>query len=227
MPYQVLLIEDEPDLAEPLVFTLKREGYAVAWARGGEEALRALNSIPGPDLIIADLGLPDIDGLEVIARARAGGFEGGVMILTSRDSEVDRVVGLDIGADDYQVKPFALAEFSARVRALLRRASSGPSKGDSPGRVQVDRASRRVTTGDVEIVLSNKEYDVLVELLASAGRVVPRVQLMDNVWGPSWFGSPKALDVTVGRLRQKLRDAGVTDDIAAVRGVGFRLDQQT
>lgn len=223
----MLLIEDEPDLAEPLVFTLKREGYAVAWARGGEEALRALNSIPGPDLIIADLGLPDIDGLEVIARARAGGFEGGVMILTSRDSEVDRVVGLDIGADDYQVKPFALAEFSARVRALLRRASSGPSKGDSPGRVQVDRASRRVTTGDVEIVLSNKEYDVLVELLASAGRVVPRVQLMDNVWGPSWFGSPKALDVTVGRLRQKLRDAGVTDDIAAVRGVGFRLDQQT
>lgn len=223
----VLIVEDDEGIAMPLVRTLGREGYDVERVSEGETAVaKALAG--GIDLIILDLGLPDIDGLEVCRQVRAGGYDAGVLILTARGGELDRVVGLDVGADDYMSKPFGLAELLARTRALLRRSANAhptpePSTAVGTG-LRIDRNARRVWAEDHEVALTTKEFDVLALLCEDRGAVVTRERLMDEVWDSNWFGSTKTLDVTVGRLRQKLEESDAPARVVTVRGVGFRLE---
>jgi DNA-binding response OmpR family regulator len=223
----VLIVEDDEGIAMPLVRTLGREGYDVERVSEGETAVaKALAG--GVDLMILDLGLPDIDGLEVCRQVRAGGYDAGVLILTARGGELDRVVGLDVGADDYMSKPFGLAELLARTRALLRRSGSGHAASDEPASadpgLRIDRNARRVWAGDHEVALTTKEFDVLALLCEDRGAVVTRERLMDEVWDSNWYGSTKTLDVTVGRLRQKLEESDAPARVVTVRGVGFRLE---
>lgn len=228
MAHRVLVVEDEEDIAFPLVRTLEREGYDVDWVDSGQKALDTLAS--APDLVILDLGLPDIDGLEVCRRAREAGFHGAIMIVTARAGELDRVVGLDYGADDYLAKPFGLAELQARVRALLRRTAStmiGGAEAAQTDGLRIDVEARRVYAGTEEVPLTGKEFEVLSILAAHRDKVVSRGRLMADVWDENWYGSTKTLDVTIGRLRHKLESVGVTDRVVAVRGVGFRLEGGT
>ena len=223
MGHRVLVVEDEEDIAFPLVRTLEREGYEVGWVDTGEKALAELASRPA-DVVILDLGLPDVDGLEVCRRARETGFDGAIMIVTARAGELDRVVGLDYGADDYLSKPFGLAELQARVRALLRRTAGTRETAPVDGMLRIDVPARRVYSGDDEVPLTGKEFDVLSVLVAQRDKVVASERLMAEAWDENWYGSTKTLDVTIGRLRQKLRTAGVEAKVVAVRGVGFRLE---
>ena len=227
MTKHVLVVEDYEDIAVPLVHTLQREGLRVTLVTTGAAALETLLT-EGPDLVILDLGLPDMDGLEVLRKAREGGYEGGIIIVTARGLELDRVVGLDLGADDYLAKPFSLAELQARVRALLRRTTTAAPAAAAPaeGELRVDRAGRRVFFGTEELALTGKEFDVLAILAAEPDVVISRERMMSEVWDENWFGSTKTLDVTIGRLRQKLEDAGVSVRINNVRGVGFRLTRE-
>jgi DNA-binding response OmpR family regulator len=163
----------------------------------------------------------------VCQKARAAGYTGAILIVTARAGELDRVVGLDYGADDYLSKPFGLAELQARVRALLRRTGRHQQAEAQPQRddlLRIDQGARRVFYGDYEVQLTGKEYDVLDLLVAHRGNVVARDRLMADVWDENWYGSTKTLDVTIGRLRQKLEKADVSERIVAVRGVGFRLE---
>ncbi len=224
MSHRVLVVEDEEDIAFPLVRTLEHEGYDVVWVDTGQRALDELVSRP-VDVMILDLGLPDMDGLEVCKHAREAGYRGAIMIVTARAGELDRVVGLDFGADDYLAKPFGLAELQARVRALLRRTGAGVEEEATPdGGLRIDVGARRVYAGEEEIALTGKEFDVLSILAAHRDNVVSRGRLMTEVWDENWYGSTKTLDVTIGRLRQKLEGVGVRDRVVAVRGVGFRLE---
>jgi len=225
----VLIVEDDEGIAMPLVRTLGREGYDVE--RVGEGSVAVARALAGSvDLMILDLGLPDIDGLEVCRQVRAGGYDGGVLILTARGGELDRVVGLDVGADDYMSKPFGLAELLARTRALLRRSERVATTGSettAPSHdrgLRIDTQARRVWASEVEITLTTKEFDVLALLADDRGTVVTRERLMDEVWDSNWYGSTKTLDVTVGRLRQKLEDSQAPARVVTVRGVGFRLE---
>jgi len=225
---RVLVVEDEEDIAFPLVRTLEREGYTVTWVQDGETALTQLQK-EQEDVVILDLGLPDMDGLEVCRKARDAGYDGAIMIVTARGGELDRVVGLDYGADDYLAKPFGLAELQARVRALLRRTSSSAAGDEAepdkdPDALRIDVAARRVYAGSEEVSLTGKEFEVLNILAANRDKVVSRGRLMADVWDENWYGSTKTLDVTIGRLRQKLESVGVTERVVAVRGVGFRLE---
>lgn len=230
MPAQLLLVEDDDQIAIPLIRTLEREDYTVERVAAGLPALERV-ATGGIDLVLLDLGLPDVDGLEVCRRLRAADFGGGIMILTARGGELDRVVGLDVGADDYIAKPFALAELLARVRALLRRSGqvAGPAAqvapaATAPDVVRVDAEARRAWVGDAELGLTAKEFDVLALLASSPGAVMTRERVMDEVWDENWFGSTKTLDATIGRLRQKLEDSGARSRVVNVRGVGFRLE---
>ncbi|WP_139984313.1 response regulator transcription factor [Nocardioides litoris] len=223
MGHRVLVVEDDEDIAFPLVRTLEREGYDVGWVDTGQQALVELGG-RSAEVVILDLGLPDIDGLEVCRQARDGGYEGAIMIVSTRGGELDRVVGLDQGADDYLEKPFGLAELQARVRALLRR--TGASTATPPDGLRIDGPARRVHVGEVEVALTGKEFDVLSILAANRDKVVSRGRLMADVWDENWYGSTKTLDVTIGRLRQKLEAAGAPERVVAVRGVGFRLEDQ-
>ena len=225
MAQRVLVVEDEEDIAFPLVRTLEREGYEVDWVDSGQKALDDL-AARHADVVILDLGLPDMDGLEVCRKARDNGFDGAIMIVTARAGELDRVVGLDYGADDYMAKPFGLAELQARVRALLRRTNHSVAANDQgkDAGLRVDVAARRVFSGNEEVPLTGKEFEVLNVLVANKDKVVSRTRLMADVWDENWYGSTKTLDVTIGRLRQKLESVGVREKVVAVRGVGFRLE---
>lgn len=218
----VLLAEDDASISEPLARALRREGYGVEVRAEGPAVLeRALEG--GIDLLVLDLGLPGMDGLEVCRRLRAAGRAVPVLVLTARADEVDTVVGLDAGADDYVTKPFRLAELLARVRALLRR-----GRGETPkvNGVRIDTDSRRAWRDDDELNLTTKEFDLLRVLVSNAGKVVSREQLMREVWGANWWGSTKTLDMHVSWLRRKLGDeAGAPRYIATVRGVGFRFER--
>jgi DNA-binding response OmpR family regulator len=227
MSVGLLLVEDDDGIAAPLERALAREEYDVVRVASGADALARMQGESPPQLVILDLGLPDIDGLDVCRQARANGYGGAILILTARGDELDRVVGLDTGADDYMSKPVALAELLARVRALLRRfttvASGAPATGGVDG-LRVDEPSRRVYVGHKEMHLSAKEYDLLALLAREAGNVVTRERIMEEVWDEHWFGSTKTLDVTLGRLRTKLSESGAPVEVVAVRGVGFRLE---
>jgi DNA-binding response OmpR family regulator len=231
MGVQVLVVEDDDKIAAPLVRTLEREGYEVERLAEGLPALERLAS-GTVDLLLLDLGLPDIDGLDVCRRAREDGYTGGIIILTARDGELDLVVGLDVGADDYLPKPFGLSVLLARTRALVRRNSGSVATApveEAPDALdgkalRIDVNARRIWVGDVELAATSKEFDVLALLDVSRGAVVSRERLISEVWDENWYGSTKTLDATVGRLRQKLEDASAPAQVTTVRGVGFRLE---
>ena len=223
----MLVVEDERDIAFPLVRTLEREGYDVAWVGNGREVLDVVAAGP-VDVVILDLSLPDMDGLDVCRALRDSSYEGAILIVTARTGELDRVVGLDSGADDYLTKPFGLAELQARVRALLRRTRTPRGANDRHEHaLRLDVDARRVYAGEAEIKLTSKEFDVLTVLEAHRDKVVPRGRLMSEVWDENWYGSTKTLDVTIGRLRSKLEAAAAGEKVVAIRGVGFRLETGT
>ncbi len=219
----VLLVEDDPAISEPLARALGREGYEV---RAHGTGRGALAEVDGADLVVLDLGLPDIDGLDVAREIRSSGWTVPILILTARTDEVDMVVGLDTGADDYVTKPFRLAELLARVRALLRRTGTDPSEGDLVAQdVRVDVTAHRAFSGDKELQLTAKEFDLLRVLLREAGSVVERETLMREVWGSDPTGSTKTLDMHVSWLRRKLGDDATNPHyITTVRGMGFRFE---
>lgn len=226
----VLVVEDDDKIAAPLVRTLEREGYTVERLAEGLPAIERVRT-GTVDLVLLDLGLPDMDGLDVCRQIREEGYGGGIIILTARDGELDRVVGLDVGADDYLAKPFGLAELLARTRALFRRSGRGPaeptqnrSAPSSQVGLRVDIDARRLWAGSTELSVTSKEFDVIALLDSKRGAVISREQLINDVWDENWFGSTKTLDATVGRLRQKLEDVGAPARITTVRGVGFRLE---
>ena len=205
-----------------LVRALEAHGYAVEWVQTGFDALTV---IAGVDLVVLDLGLPDIDGVEVCRRIRRIDASLPVIMLTARQSEVDLVIGLDAGAVDYVRKPFALSELLARIRVHLRLVARDADVMVVVGDVRADPASRRVWVGDDEIELRAKEFDLLVVLMGEAGRVVTRDRLMSEVWDEHWFGSTKTLDVTMASLRRKLgEEAGEPSRVTALRNVGYRFE---
>ncbi|MCS6711052.1 response regulator transcription factor [Brachybacterium sp. EF45031] len=224
---RLLLVEDDSAIAEPLSRALGREGYTVTRASRGTDALAIAAGSDPIDLVILDLGLPDLDGLEVARRLRNGGLESPILILTARADEVDAVVGLDAGADDYVTKPFRLGELQARIRALLRRtqATEESSSSYDVNGVSLDVAARRAYADGEELSFSAKEYDLLTVLVREAGSVVTRDDLMREVWGAEWWGSTKTLDMHISWLRRKLGDdAANPRRITTVRGVGFRFE---
>lgn len=219
----VLLVEDEQSIADPFARALERKGFRTAVARTAADAL-ALNARFAPDIVLLDLALPDGDGREVCRRLRSSS-DVPIIMVTASGTVIDRVVGLEVGADDYLVKPFAVDEVVARIRAVLRRGRR--TSEDSPvtaGRVRIDPGARRVWLSDQEMELTRKEFDLLARLARDAGRVVSRETLMSDVWDMNWFGSTKTLDVHIAWLRRKLGDDPAAPHlIHTVRGVGFRL----
>jgi two-component system response regulator RegX3 len=215
---RVLLVEDDDAIAEPLAAGLARYGFGVDRARTGAEALAA----PPHDVVLLDLGLPDLDGIDVCRRLRAASAVP-IIVITARSEEVDRVLGLELGADDYVVKPVGFRELVARIRAVTRRArpAPGPVEGlQRLGGLELDRRQRQVRLDGAEVTLTAKEFDLLALLAEDPGAVCTRDQILEQVWDPHWFGPTKTLDVHVASLRKKLGDPGW---IETVRGVGFRL----
>ena len=227
MAVRILIVEDEASIAEPFARLLRREGFETTVAATAADALVAARDTE-PDLVLLDLALPDGDGRDVCRVLRAE-RDVPVIMVTARGTETDRIVGLEIGADDYVVKPFSGAEVIARIRAVLRRTGRAGVGAAPPGPLRfgdlgVDLAARTVTLAGEELELSRKEFDLLAELVRHAGRVVTREDLMSRVWDENWFGSTKTLDVHMGWLRRKLGDAAADPRfIHTVRGVGFRF----
>lgn len=224
---RILLVEDEASIAEPFVKLLRREGFDAFSAATAAEGLRLHRDLQ-PDLVLLDLALPDGDGRDVCRTIRSEA-DIPVIMVTARGTETDRIVGLEIGADDYVVKPFSAAEVIARIRAVLRRARArregAPQAPIVVRDLEVDLGARRATLAGTELELSRKEFDLLAELVRHAGRVVTREDLMSRVWDENWFGSTKTLDVHMGWLRKKLGDDPAAPRfIHTVRGVGFRFE---
>ena len=219
---QILVVDDEPAVRDSLDRALRLEGYEVGLAGDGAEALEALAD-ESPDAVVLDLMMPRVDGLEVCRRMRAAGNRTPVLVLTARDAVSDRVKGLDAGADDYLVKPFALTELVARLRALLRRVPPPPGAELTVGPLAVDPAARAVTMAGRPVELTRREFD-LVEVLARNARVVlSRERLLDLVWGYDFAVDTNVVDVFVSQVRRKLEAEGEPRMIRTVRGVGFVL----
>ena len=226
MSSRVLIVEDEPDIRELVVHHLKREGYQVSAASSGEEALRQVHAAP-PDLVILDLMMPAMDGLEVCRRLRQDPATTSlpIVMLTAKGEEVDRVLGLEIGADDYVVKPFSPKELLARVRAVLRRIRPAPdATALRLGGLVVDLGTHTASVGGLTLALTPKEFDLLRALVEARGRVLSREYLLDRVWGYSRASEieSRTVDVHVRRLRVKLGSEGRR--ILTVKIVGYRLD---
>ena len=222
----VLVVEDERSISAPLAEALGREGFTAPVAGTGAEALALARELD-PDVILLDVMLPDASGFDVCRELRRSSSVP-IIMLTARGEEADRVVGLELGADDYVTKPFSAREVVARIRAVLRRVDSAPAarvSGDlRVGELAVAPASRTASIAGRPVELSRKEFDVLALLAAEAGRVVTRERLLEEVWGTTWFGSTKTLDVHVSALRRKLGDDPSEPSLLhTVRGVGFRL----
>ena len=216
---RILIVEDEDAIAAPLAEGLAREGFEVDRVANGADALAS----PEPDLVLLDLRLPDMDGLDVCRELRSRS-QVPIIVVTAKGEEVDRVVGLEVGADDYVVKPFGLRELVARIRAVSRRAGArGDGGEDGPlvvGPLAIDVRAHRVTLEGEEVGLTAKEFDLLALLARDAGAVVSRERILSEVWNTTWYGSAKTIDVHVASLRRKLGDPGW---IETVRGVGLRL----
>jgi DNA-binding response OmpR family regulator len=215
---KVLVVEDDPAISGPLVEGLVRNGFEVEHVAYATQVVAAAGDA---DVVILDLGLPDGDGLEVLRELRRNS-DVPVIIATARGEETDRIVGLELGADDYVVKPFSVRELAARVRAISRRRRNEPTVGG--GRVVVDRTRHVATVDGAEIELTAKEFDLLAVLAEEPGRAVSRQELFSRVWDPVWIGTGKTLDVHIATLRKKLGDPSLVE---TVRGVGYRLGEGT
>jgi two-component system, OmpR family, response regulator len=216
----IVVVDDEANIADLVDLYLAREGFRVLQAADGEAGLRAVRD-HRPRLVVLDVGLPDLDGLEVCKRIRATS-QIPIIFLTARDGEVDRVLGLELGADDYLTKPFSPAELVARVKAVLRRTDGSPAPEVlQAGRATVDVGRREVRVDDEPVELTTKELDLLRYLAERPGLALSRQQILDGVWGYDWFGDARTVDVHIAQVRKKLGDA-VT--IKTVRGVGYRLE---
>jgi two-component system OmpR family response regulator len=219
---RILLVEDDAMLAEAVTRALKQSSHVVQRAAGGQEADRALVANEY-DLVLLDLGLPQMDGVEVLKRLRARRTKVPVLILTVRDSVEDRVAGLDLGADDYLTKPFELSELEARVRALIRRSHAAPNVDIVHGALRLDTVGRRLFFNEVPVDLSARELSVVELLLLREGRVVTKQQIVDHLYGWEDNSSSNAVEVFVYRLRRKLEPSGV--DIRTVRGMGYLIEK--
>ena len=217
---RILVVEDDDSIAEPLLDGLHREGFTTTRVASGGEALET----EPHDLILLDLGLPDIDGRDVCRKIRERS-DVPIIVVTARGDEIDRVVLLELGADDYVVKPFGFRELVARIRAVTRRAATNQTDPSNAvqeiGDLAIDRRTRRVTIAGAEVPLTPKEFDLLSLLAEDPGAVRSREEIMDEVWDPHWYGPTKTLDVHMAALRKKLGNA---DWITTIRGVGFRLE---
>jgi len=229
MSAKILIVDDEPPIIDVLSYNLKRANYEVVVAWDGEEALAQARR-EQPDLIILDLMLPRLDGLEVCRALRRahGARDVPIIMLTARDAEVDRVVGLELGADDYVVKPFSVRELMARVKSVLRRAAPRPAEAPSDkikvGALTIDTGRHQVHLDAVELELTALEFELLHTLARHAGRVLSREQLLEQVWGYNYHGDLRVVDAAIKRLRAKLRPAAPnTEVIVTVRGVGYKL----
>jgi two-component system response regulator ResD len=226
MGQRVLVVDDEPIVREVLSRYLARDGYAVDTADDGEAALLAFEETP-PDLILLDLMLPKIDGTEVFAKVRERS-DTPVIMLTARGQETDRIVGLEMGADDYVTKPFSPKEVVARVRSVLRRASAGEAANGGRlvfGDLEIDSRSHEVRSHGRPVSLTPKEFDVLDLLATNAGRVFTRLQLLDELWDFAFDGDPSTVTVHIRRLREKIEaDPSGPRHLVTVWGVGYRFD---
>ena len=226
MPVKILVADDEPPIVDMLTYNLERANYQVIVARDGQEALeKAMQE--RPDLIILDLMLPRLDGLEV-CRALPKERDVPIIMLTARDGEVDRVVGLELGADDYVVKPFSVRELMARVKSVLRRTAPRVDATESDvlraGHLVVDTLRHEARWNDTDLELTALEFDLLQTLAAHAGQVLTRQQLLEQVWGYDYYGDLRAVDAAIKRLRAKLRQAAPRSQaILTIRGVGYKL----
>jgi DNA-binding response OmpR family regulator len=217
-----LVAEDDLEIAGPLVRTLQSVGYSVALVGDGLSALEKAKTTK-PDIIILDLGLPNMDGLDVCRNLRAQKFEMPILILTARTSELDLVVGLDAGADDYIMKPFRSSELLARLRALLRRVEGHEVTELIGNGIVLNKDARTCRCNEIEISLTSTEYQLLELLMRNSGRVVSRQQILRDVWNTDWAGRSKNLDMHVSALRRKLGEEG--EHISTIRGLGFRFDR--
>lgn len=224
---KILVIDDEPTIVNLVQAYLKPEGYEVFTATDGPSGLKAARAFK-PDLVVLDVMLPGMDGLELLSRLRRES-QVYVILLTARTEETDKIVGLSVGADDYVTKPFSPRELVARVKAALRRIQTGSGSGAAEGvlsfrHVRIDLDARQVTVDDQPIDLTTSEFDLLRALAENRGRVLSREQLLERVWGGSYYGEMRVVDVHLGHVRQKL---GNPDFIVTVRGVGYRFDDET
>jgi two-component system phosphate regulon response regulator PhoB len=224
MTKPILVVEDEPDLAELVHFHLSQAGFAVSVARTGKEGIEAIRRAP-PALVVLDLMLPDLPGTELCRTVRADPKlrELPILMLTARSEEIDRVVGFEVGADDYLTKPFSPRELVLRVRAILRRTEGEPARASvlARGELQLDAERHRCTVGGVPVDLTAKEFRLLEVLMSRPGHVMSRQRLLDDVWGSDITVTERTIDTHLKRLREKLGAAG--EQIETVRGVGYRL----
>ncbi len=226
--HTILVVEDDEVIGRALTGALESQGYAVDWTITGAEALASVDR-RAPDLILLDLGLPDLDGNEVCRRVRALDATLPIVMLTARHEEVDVVIGLDAGADDYVTKPFRLPELLARVRAHLRRPRGADVAAElSVGDVRIELDAHRAWLGAEELELRAKEFDLLAFLLSEAGNALTRERIMSEVWDEHWYGSTKTLDMHISALRRKLGETTEDDAsrsrITTLRGVGYRFE---
>jgi DNA-binding response OmpR family regulator len=222
----ILLVEDDERISEPLVRVLRSEGFDVIHVDGGNAAVTHVET-DRPDLVLLDLTLPDIDGVDVCRKLRSTMPDLPIVMLTARAEEMDVIVGLNAGADDYVAKPFRLAELVARIRARLRVADSAtpPSAVLEGGGLRLDPEARRAFRGDDELELTTKEFDLLALLMSRPGVTFTREQIMSSVWDEHWWGSTRTLDTHVSTLRRKIGDdADRPSIIVTLRGVGFRFE---
>jgi two-component system, OmpR family, response regulator RegX3 len=229
---RVIVVEDDPLQAESLAFILRQEGYVVELAATGNEALALVRAQPAPDVVLLDVALPDLSGVEVARRMRSGSNVS-IIMLTARRNEIDKITGLDAGADDYVIKPFSPGELLARLRAQIRRkpvggASEAVAHGVyTIGQLRIDTGRRLVTRDDRLIDLSAREFDIVRLLAEAAGRVVERQLLFATVWGPKFYGDERALDVYIRMIRKKIEpDPSQPIYLRTVRGVGYRLAEE-
>ena len=225
---KLLIVEDDRNLLDTLVYNVKKEGYDVVTSMDGQEAVESARK-ENPDLIILDIMLPTLNGLEVCRILRKE-MATPILMLTARNEEVDKIIGLEVGADDYMTKPFSMRELLARLRAMLRRADMTVSRPDSPektittGTLEIDTVRHRVTVSGKELELSPREYDLLVFLAVNKGFVFTREQLLEKVWGYDFAGDTRTVDVHIRWLRQKIEfDPSRPEKLITVRGAGYKL----
>ena len=226
---QILVVDDEPVFRDALAFNLRRDGFEVVTAGDGLAAVDAFHSV-APDLILLDLMLPGISGIEVCKRVRENSSVPIIMV-TAKDDEIDKVVGLEVGADDYLTKPYSYRELLARIRAVLRRTASETAPASEPnevlrvGRIEMDTEAHEVRVGGKEIQMPLREFELLELFLSNPDRVLTRNQILDRIWGLNYIGDTKTLDVHVKRLRSKIEgDPAKPEHLVTVRGLGYKLE---